>query len=72
MMRGKVRDVGQADLLTTAEAACYLRVSFRLLEQRRSKREGPPFIKQGKRVFYKRSDLDAYLDQCRVEVEVPR
>ena len=48
------------DLLTTLEAAAMLRLSPRTLERYRVTGEGPPFIKLGGRVFYRRSDLIAW------------
>lgn len=60
-------DVQQADLLTTAEAACYCRCSFRLFELNRGKGTGAPFIRLGRKIFYRRVDLDAYIERSRVE-----
>jgi hypothetical protein len=66
---GKVRQhIEQADLLNTAEAACYCHVSFRMFERNRGKGTGAPFIRLGSRIFYRRADLDACLERCRVEV----
>ena len=49
-------------LFTTEEAAEYLRLSPRTLERYRVTGEGPNFLKLGRRVFYRRSDLDAWRD----------
>lgn len=51
-------------LLTTAEAAEYLRVSIPTMERMRLT-DGPPFIRVGTgmrgRVVYRREDLEAYI-----------
>lgn len=47
--------------LTVPEAARYLRVSKACLDVWRSHRKGPPYIKLGHRIFYRKGDLDAYL-----------
>ena len=49
------------DLLTTEEAARYLRLSPRTLERYRVTGEGPRFLKIGRRVLYRQSDLDEWL-----------
>ena len=50
------------ELLSTKEAARYLRLSHRTLERYRVTGEGPRYLKVGRRVFYRRTDLDAWLD----------
>ena len=49
------------DLLTTEEAARYPRLSPRTLERYRVTGEGPRFLKIGRRVLYRQSDLDEWL-----------
>lgn len=49
------------ELLTTEEAAKYLRLSPRTLERYRVTGEGPRFLKVGRLVFYRQSDLDEWL-----------
>ena len=49
------------DLLTTEEAAEYLRLSPRTLERYRVTGEGPRFLKVGRRVFYRQSAFDHWL-----------
>ncbi|RJQ54247.1 MAG: DNA-binding protein [Actinobacteria bacterium] len=60
-----------ARLLTTREAAEFLRVSESLLRQSRSKQrrcEGPPYLKLGPSlVRYRVEDLEAWLESHRVE-----
>lgn len=49
-------------LLTTIEAAQYLRLSPRTLERYRVTGEGPVYMKLGRRVFYEEQALDAWLE----------
>ncbi|MGM0553284.1 MAG: helix-turn-helix domain-containing protein [Pseudomonadota bacterium] len=51
----------------TDRAADYLQVSARTLNRWRNMRKGPAWIKAGRKVLYRRSDLDAWLDHHRVE-----
>jgi hypothetical protein len=64
-VQGKLRG-SVPELLTEAEAAEYIRRPKATLRQWRYLARGPAFVKQGteKRsyVFYRRSDLDAWLD----------
>lgn len=46
-----------AEYLTTREAADLLRVHYKTLEAQRARGEGPPFVRIGHRVRYRRSDL---------------
>ena len=48
--------------LTQDEAAELLRISPRTLERHRVAGTGPRFVKAGRRVLYRRSDLDAWTD----------
>ena len=62
-------DGGGLDLLTTAEAARFLRLSVPTMERLRVTGDGPVFIKLGSgkrcRVVYRRRDLNAWLDAQR-------
>ena len=49
-------------LLTTDEAAAYLRLSPRTLERYRVTGEGPDYMKLGRRVFYEKRALDDWLE----------
>ena len=49
-------------LLTTREAAVYLRIQPATMEQHRWNGRGPRFVKLGRSVRYRQSDLDAFLD----------
>jgi excisionase family DNA binding protein len=52
------------ELLTTAEAAKYLRISIDTLKNWRRRKTGPPFKRVGDRlVAYRKADLDAWLDR---------
>lgn len=48
--------------LTQAEAADLLRMSPRTLERHRLAGTGPKFIKAGRRVLYRRADLEAWAE----------
>lgn len=52
-------------LLTTAEAAKYLRLGAQSLNQMRREHIGPDYIKLGRKVFYRVDDLDAYI-KCNI------
>lgn len=49
------------------EAASYLRTSDRTLSRWRQMRIGPPWVRAGRAVLYRRKDLDEWLAQNRVE-----
>jgi hypothetical protein len=49
-------------LLNPEQAAAYLRRAPQTLAKMRSVGGGPPFYKVGRNVYYKREDLDAWLD----------
>lgn len=51
---------GQEEFLTTPEAAAFLRAAVATMEGWRIKGGGPAFIKMGRRVVYRRSDLLAF------------
>lgn len=48
--------------LIQREAASVLRISERTLERFRLDGSGPQFVKAGRRVLYRRSDIDAWTD----------
>lgn len=52
-----------ADMDDTAGAAEYLDLGVSTLNRWRGTGEGPPFVKIGSRVRYRRADLDAWLKQ---------
>lgn len=55
--------IQDGDRLTREEAAEYLRVSPRTLDRWHEERIGPPRIKIGRRIEYRRSVLDAWILQ---------
>jgi Helix-turn-helix domain len=55
----------RSPLLTTAEAAEFLRLKPHTLENMRWQGTGPMFLKLGGRVFYHRADLKKWCDQAR-------
>jgi len=50
-----------AELLTTREAAGYLRLAITTLEHWRLEGRGPAFSKMGRQVRYRRADVDRWL-----------
>jgi hypothetical protein len=48
-------------MLTTDEAAKYIRLGAHALYQMRREHIGPTYIKLGRKVFYRIDDLDAYI-----------
>lgn len=49
-------------LLTQKELAEYLQVPVRTIEDWRTREYGPKFLRVGRRVRYRESDVDAWLD----------
>jgi hypothetical protein len=60
------------DLIDESEAANLLHQLPRTLAVWRCERRGPRFVKLGRRVFYRRSDLRAYVLAQTVAPEVVR
>jgi excisionase family DNA binding protein len=54
---------GHAAILNPREAANYLGLSTSWLAKLRLTGDGPPFLKLGRQVRYRRADLDAWLNQ---------
>jgi hypothetical protein len=48
--------------MSTDEAAAYLRLAPSTLVTRRTRGGGPKYVRAAGRVYYRRADLDAYLD----------
>ena len=57
-----------SDLLTTVEAAAFLRLSPRTLEKKRITGDGPRFYKFGPRVRYSIRDLESWANARRYEM----
>lgn len=55
------------ELLTPKEAAKFLRTTTASLATARCLRRGsPPFVKVGKRVLYRRADVERWIEACLV------
>jgi excisionase family DNA binding protein len=52
-------------ILSEAEVAVLLRLSKRTLERFRAAGRGPAYMRLGKRVAYRKRDLEAWLDATR-------
>jgi hypothetical protein len=60
------------DLLTESEASELLRIKVKSLQSWRQQHRGPRYTKLGSRVFYRRSDLHAFIDAGLVETQPGR
>jgi excisionase family DNA binding protein len=54
-------DTQDQQLLIIPQACDFLKLSTATLARMRRDKEGPPFVKMGTRVLYRKSDLDAYI-----------
>lgn len=61
-------DPWSSKYIDTNPAAKILHVSPRTLIRWRDLRKGPPFIKAGRRVLYRVSDIEAWLEKNKVEM----
>lgn len=52
-----------ADMLDRQPAAAYMGLSVPTLDRKRVNGDGPPYVKIGSRVRYRRADLDAWLSK---------
>jgi predicted DNA-binding transcriptional regulator AlpA len=50
--------------LIQKEVAAHLRLSERTLERHRIAGTGPPFVKLGRRVVYRREDIERWVEAC--------
>jgi excisionase family DNA binding protein len=57
------------DYLSTPEAAVIIGVSTATLRRLRGAGMGPIYVKIGRRVIYRRTDLDAWMRSLRIEVQ---
>jgi excisionase family DNA binding protein len=64
--------LGVKRLLTAEEVASLTSLSEETLAQWRSQRRGIPYLKIGRAVRYDPTDVQAYLEGCRVSVSAPR
>src|SRR3954454_4535494 len=64
------------DMMRSVEAARYIDMSDSWLRQTRmmGRTDGPPFLRQGRAVRYRRSDLDGWLERrlCGGDVQQPK
>ena len=59
-----LRQVGMENLLTTEQAAAFLNIApGTLVVWRSTKRYAVPYVRVGRHIRYRRSALDAWLDQ---------
>jgi len=57
-----------SELLTTPEVAAMLRMSPEALAQaRHERRASPPYVRVGRRILYRRADVDHWLAAHRIE-----
>lgn len=69
-MKGKELKTLPKNVLTTKEAAEYLGiVSHRTLEELRQQGRGPEYVKVARKVGYRPSALDAYLESITMDPE---
>jgi excisionase family DNA binding protein len=50
------------ELLTEQEVADYCKVSVRTVKRWRAEGTGPPFLRAGRQVRYRKRDVDAWLE----------
>jgi hypothetical protein len=50
------------ELLTSTEYARLRRCSLRTLDRERANRSGCPYVRLGGRLFYRRSDIDRFIE----------
>ena len=55
--------------LSEEQAADILGFTVKTLQKRRWERKAPPFLKIGRLVRYRLSDIQAFLDSCTVPVD---
>lgn len=55
-------------LLSTADAASYLRIGAHTLNLMRREHTGPDYIKIGRKVFYQVADLERYISENRIKL----
>jgi len=65
MPNGKTKELPLPEKI----AAERLGLAVKTLQNMRWRRVGPPYLKVGKRVLYLPSDLEKYLESCRINPE---
>lgn len=56
-----MKNLQPTELLTPVEAAEAMRTTVKALSVFRCRGTGPQFVKAGRKVLYRRADLDAYI-----------
>lgn len=56
--------------LNADEAAQYMGVNRNILATQRNRCQGPPYIKDGKNIRYKKSDIDTYMERRKVKTSL--
>jgi hypothetical protein len=64
----------EKQVLNDVEAAAFLGLGVQSLRnaRSRSRMEGPPYIKLGRRIVYKLRDLEDYLNKHRIDPQAAR
>jgi hypothetical protein len=57
------------DLLTEVETAPLLRIKIKTLQQWRQLKRRPRFVRVGRRVFYRRAEIERYITNNTVETD---
>lgn len=65
------RSMADQGLMTTDELAAYRGMSRQAVDTERWRGQGPPFVRDGRRVRYRRADVDAWI-AARVVQPTPR
>ena len=60
------RDTTPSEYLTEPGAAAYLGFTKAYLRKHRALGDGPPFIKIGRNIRYRRTDLEAWMEAHRI------
>ncbi len=60
-MHAAISVTDRETLLTEVQAATVLNLSMRTLQAWRTKRTGPSFVRAGRAIRYRRSDLDTWM-----------
>lgn len=54
--------MAETELLTPRECAAYRRCSLRTLDRERAEGFGPRYVRIGTRIFYRRGDVDQWIE----------
>jgi hypothetical protein len=63
--------MAETELFTAKECAEYRRCSVRKLDRERALGRGPAYVRDGDRIFYRRSDVDRFISEHVCGGEVP-